>query len=91
MDFKIREEPSDDRERELKVFKVLILGNSGTGKTALVRRSVHDFFTEGYRSTIGVDFSLKVLRWTEDLEIRLQMWDLAGQDRFNHLWGYPGV
>ena len=87
MDFKIREgeEASDDRERELKVFKVLILGNSGTGKTALVRRSVHDFFTEGYRSTIGVDFSLKVLRWTEDLEIRLQMWDLAGQDRFNHL------
>ena len=28
---------------------------------------------------------LQVLRWTEDLEIRLQMWDLAGQDRFNHL------
>ena len=84
--FKIREDvDSDDRERELKVFKVLILGNSGTDKTALVRRSVHDFFTEGYRSTIGVDFSLKVLRWTEDLEIRLQMWDLAGQDRFNHL------
>jgi len=72
-------------EKELKVFKVLILGDSGTGKTALVRRSVHDFFTEGYRSTIGVDFSLKVLRWSEDLEIRLQMWDLAGQDRFNHL------
>ena len=46
--------------RELKVFKILILGDSGTGKTALVRRSVHDFFTEGYRSTIGVDFSLKV-------------------------------
>ena len=34
--------------RELKVFKILILGDSGTGKTALVRRSVHDFFTEGY-------------------------------------------
>ena len=71
--------------KELKVFKVLILGDSGTGKTSLVRRSVHDFFTDGYRSTIGVDFSLKVLRWSEDLEIRLQMWDLAGQDRFNHL------
>jgi len=71
--------------KELKVFKVLILGDSGTGKTSLVRRSVHDFFTDGYRSTIGVDFSLKVLRWSEELEIRLQMWDLAGQDRFNHL------
>merc|ERR1712236_208413 len=41
--------------------------------------------TEGYRSTIGVDFSLKVLNWRSDLEIRLQMWDLAGQDRFSHL------
>ena len=82
-DFKIGNGVAD--EQELKVFKVLILGDSGTGKTALVRRSVHDFFTEGYRSTIGVDFSLKVLRWNQDLEIRLQMWDLAGQDRFNHL------
>ena len=59
--------------KELKVFKVLILGDSGTGKTSLVRRSVHDFFTDGYRSTIGVDFSLKVLRWSEELEIRLQV------------------
>ena len=72
-------------EKELKVFKILILGDSGTGKTCLVRRSVHSFFTEGYRSTIGVDFSLKVLPWSEDIEIRLQMWDLAGQDRFSHL------
>ena len=71
--------------KEVKVFKILILGNSGTGKTCLVRRSVHAFFTEGYRSTIGVDFSLKVLPWSEDTEIRLQMWDLAGQDRFSHL------
>jgi len=88
MNFSEQRDGLQDRnvvDRELKVFKVLILGDSGTGKTALVRRSVHDFFTEGYRSTIGVDFSLKVLRWTEDLEIRLQMWDLAGQDRFNHL------
>ena len=88
MNFSEQRDGIQDRnvvDRELKVFKVLILGDSGTGKTALVRRSVHDFFTEGYRSTIGVDFSLKVLRWTEDLEIRLQMWDLAGQDRFNHL------
>lgn len=85
MEQRLSERNNPGEERELKVFKVLILGDSGTGKTALVRRSVHDFFTEGYRSTIGVDFSLKVLRWTEDLEIRLQMWDLAGQDRFNHL------
>jgi len=83
-------EPSGDptrlsEEKDVKVFKILILGDSGTGKTCLVRRSVHAFFTEGYRSTIGVDFSLKVLPWSEDVEIRLQMWDLAGQDRFSHL------
>eukprot|EP00092_Neocalanus_flemingeri_P041641 GFUD01045350.1.p1 GENE.GFUD01045350.1~~GFUD01045350.1.p1 ORF type:complete len:223 (+),score=66.55 GFUD01045350.1:141-809(+) len=74
-----------NEEKQVKVFKILILGDSGTGKTCLVRRSVHAFFTEGYRSTIGVDFSLKVLPWSEDLQIRLQMWDLAGQDRFSHL------
>ena len=74
-----------NEEKDVKVFKILILGDSGTGKTCLVRRSVHSFFTEGYRSTIGVDFSLKVLPWSEDVEIRLQMWELAGQDRFSHL------
>ena len=62
-----------NEEKDVKVFKILILGDSGTGKTCLVRRSVHSFFTEGYRSTIGVDFSLKVLPWSEDVEIRLQM------------------
>ena len=72
-------------EKDVRVYKILVLGDSGTGKTCLVRRSVHSFFTEGYRSTIGVDFSLKVLPWSEDVEIRLQMWDLAGQDRFSHL------
>ena len=68
-------------EKELKVFKILILGDSGTGKTSVVRQSVHAFFTDGYRSTIGVDFSLKVLQWTDELEIRLQVSSLQIDSR----------
>ena len=33
------------------------------------------------RATIGVDFSLKVLNWNQQLQLRLELWDLAGQDR----------
>ena len=35
------------------------------------------------RATIGVDFSLKLLTWSQNLQLRLELWDLAGQDRCN--------
>jgi len=72
-------------EPEVLKLKVLVLGDSGAGKTAVVRRIIKDAFTESYSATVGVDFSVKVINIGQDFEIRLQLWDLAGQDRFNHL------
>jgi len=67
------------------LFKVLFIGDLGVGKTSYIKRYVHQFFSVHYRATIGVDFALKVINWDEDTLIRLQLWDIAGQERFGNM------
>lgn len=67
------------------LYKVLVVGEVGTGKTSLVRQYVHHTFTNNYKSTIGVDFALKLIKWDDKTQIRLQLWDIAGQERFGNM------
>ncbi|CAF3813680.1 unnamed protein product, partial [Adineta steineri] len=76
--------PANIEKREF-LFKVLVIGELATGKTALVKRYVHNFFSEHYRATIGVDFALKIMKYDDDTVIRLQLWDIAGQERFGNM------
>ncbi|KAH9512531.1 Ras- protein Rab-7L1 [Bulinus truncatus] len=66
------------------IIKILVIGNAGVGKTAFVHKYVYDEFHEKYKSTIGFDSLTKnVLRHNEKpVNLKLQLWDLAGQDRF---------
>lgn len=66
------------------VMKIICLGNVATGKTSLARRYVTDEFSHQYRTTIGVDFLLKEIE-INNLPVRVQFWDLAGQERFTGL------
>lgn len=66
-----------------RLLKVLVVGDLGVGKTAIIRRYVHQVFSHHYRATIGVDFALKVLHWDPGTVIRLQLWDIAGK---RHIW-----
>ena len=63
------------------LFKVLIIGNSGVGKSCLLLRFAEDMFSDNYISTIGVDFKIRKLE-LDGKTIKLQIWDTAGQERF---------
>jgi len=65
-------------------LKIIVLGDSGVGKTCLLNRYVKQEYTQLYRATIGADFLLKEIV-LDERHIALQLWDTAGQERFQSL------
>uniref|UniRef100_A0A5F8ADV4 Ras-related protein Rab-13 n=1 Tax=Macaca mulatta TaxID=9544 RepID=A0A5F8ADV4_MACMU len=63
------------------LFKLLLIGDSGVGKTCLIIRFAEDNFNNTYISTIGIDFKIRTVD-IEGKKIKLQVWDTAGQERF---------
>ena len=63
------------------VYKVCIIGDIKVGKTSFRNKLCHNTFSEHYKSTIGVDFGLKVKKNDMDM-FRVQLWDIAGVERF---------
>ncbi|XP_049878305.1 putative Ras-related protein Rab-33 [Pectinophora gossypiella] len=67
--------------KQKKVFKIIVLGDSGVGKTCLTYRFCEGQFLDKSEATIGVDFRERTVRINNE-EIKLQLWDTAGQERF---------
>jgi small GTP-binding protein len=65
-------------------YKFIIVGSSGVGKTAILKRLVDDTFTDDSVSTIGVEFESTVLH-VDGRKVKLQIWDTAGQERFRSI------
>jgi len=66
------------------LLKVIILGDSGVGKTSLMNQYVNKKFSGQYKATIGADFLTKEVV-IEDRLVTMQIWDTAGQERFQSL------
>ena len=64
--------------------KVIILGDSGVGKTNFITRFCENKFKQSYVATIGVDFKIKSVT-VDDKRYKLQIWDTAGQERFKNI------
>ena len=65
-------------------FKILTIGESGVGKTCVLRRFVENKFLKNHLATIGIDFKTKTLN-INNKEIKLKIWDTAGQERFRNI------
>jgi len=63
------------------LFKIVLIGDSGVGKSCLLLRFADDAFTESHMTTIGVDFRFRTIK-VGDKTVKLQIWDTAGQERF---------
>ena len=66
------------------IFKVVIFGDAGSGKTALTKRFITNSFISDTQMTIGVDFVVKTI-YIDDKEVKLQIWDFGGEERFRFL------
>lgn len=69
------------RKPKRRNIKVLVVGNSKCGKSSVIHRYSTNDFSEDYKTTIGADYFRKEVLWG-DISCNLQLWDIAGQDRF---------
>lgn len=63
------------------LFKLLLIGDTGVGKTCVLFRFSDDAFNATFISTIGIDFKIRTIE-LDGKKIKLQIWDTAGQERF---------
>lgn len=65
-------------------LKIIILGDSGVGKTSLLRQYINKQFIYQYKATIGADFLMKEIKIDNQI-VQLQIWDTAGQEKYHSL------
>ena len=62
-------------------IKLLLIGDSGVGKSCCLLRFSEDSFTPSFITTIGIDFKIRTIE-LDGKRVKLQIWDTAGQERF---------
>ena len=66
------------------IFKLVLIGDSGVGKTNILSRYISNEFSLASQPTVGVEFGSKIIK-KQDKSIKLQIWDTAGQERYKSI------
>lgn len=66
------------------ILKIMLIGNSGVGKSSLLLRFADDYFNPNFPSTIGIDYKVRTVN-INGKTVKLQIWDTAGQERFGRI------
>ena len=67
------------------MYKLILIGDGGSGKTTYLKRILHGNFRREYIATVGVDVSEVTFKTNQGFEITFQVWDTAGQELHNQL------
>ena len=68
-----------DTDNSIRTAKVMILGDSGVGKSSILAKYVHNTFQESYNATLGFDF-ITIDKIIDGHPLRLQLWHTVGQE-----------
>jgi small GTP-binding protein len=71
-------------EEDFAMYKIVIIGSSGTGKTNMCSRYINDKYIESQTSTVGVEFLTKTVQLREK-QVKVSFWDTAGQERYKSM------
>ena len=74
----------DEEDNYDLIFKLVLIGDSGVGKTNILSRYINNEFSLATQSTVGVEFGSKIIK-KNDKSIKLQIWDTAGQERYKSI------
>ena len=66
------------------LFKVIIIGDSGVGKTSILQKFIHNEYKNQHLTTIGIDLFVKYIN-VNGKQVKMQIWDTAGQEKFRSL------
>ena len=74
-----------NKEEISKVSKVVLLGESGVGKTCIINRFINDSFSEDEKSSAIPTFTVKIMKFEDGKNIKFEIWDTAGQEKYRAL------
>ena len=82
-EIKIEEITTQDSKEDYKI-KIVIIGDSGVGKTNLLKRFISNSFTQNTKATVGVEFTSKSYKINDQI-FKIELWDTAGQERYKSI------
>jgi len=72
-------------ENKEKIYKVVLLGEAGVGKTSLIQRYINNKFSDDYVTSFTAQFLRKVIDFSDGKRIVIDIWDTAGQEKYRAL------